>query len=254
LKRRGVFVRAGNNSPLQNCGKIFMTAVLTGAAVLLSACGGMPTPPPATPGNIATTPESDIATAFKTTLESQGASQQTEIAVVVAAALTGTAAPITPTADGRATLPPTWTPTFTHTPAPPTATITPSPVPPTPTITPTLSKTAICDAFYTTNNLRSGQIFAWDSKVSLYVSAVPPDATVRFVAIHHFNKESNRGADLPGGQANILQLPVKNLPQTGQYDWTLSINIKAYGEICTQSGWFIAAGRNSTRAEETSTR
>ena len=60
----------------------------------------------------------------------------------------------------------------------------------------------------------------------------------------------NRGADGPGGQANIRQLPSKNRPSTGQYDWTLVVQSEAYGDMCAQSGWFIAAGRNSTRAEE----
>ena len=71
---------------------------------------------------------------------------------------------------------------------------------------------------------------------------------MRFLAVHHFSGE-NRGADLPGGGVNILQLPIQSLPQTGQYDWTLAVKTKSYGEICEQSGWFIAAGRNSTRAK-----
>lgn len=212
---------------------IFSTAVLIGAAVLLSACGGMPasTPPP-------------IRVVFPT--DAQAGRLGTE----VAAALTGTASFATPTPDDRPTLPPTWTPTLTATPAPPTATVTLSP---TPTLKPTLSAEAICDAFYVTHNLPSGQILAWDSKVTLYVYALPSDATVRFLAVHHFSGE-NRGADLPGGQSNILQLPVKNLPATGQYDWTLVVRSETYGDICPQSGWFIAAGPASTRAEEDQTR
>ncbi len=112
-----------------------------------------------------------------------------------------------------------------------------------------MSAAAICDTFYLNTNLHSGQIFAWDHQVSLYVDTVPSDVTVRFLAVHHFSGD-NRGADLPGGQSNILQLPIKNLPQTGQYDWTLVVESPAYGDLCAQSGWFIAAGRNSTRPEE----
>lgn len=196
---------------------------------MLSACAGTPN---ATPVIVAITTGGDDRL-------------QREIA----AALTSTANPQTATpnaADNRSTLPPSWTPTFTPTPAPPTATITPTL---TPTVTQTLSAEAICDTFYVNSNLRPGEIFAWDSQVTLYVDSVPSDVTVRFLAVHHFSGD-NRGADLPGGQSNILQLPVKNLPQTGQYDWTLVIRSESYGDICAQDGWFIAAGRNSTRAEE----
>jgi hypothetical protein len=208
---------------------IFLTAVLIGAAVLLSACAGNSTPPLAS--------ESPQPTR----------DNQTEIAVEVAAALTGTANPQqAATPDGRPTLPPTWTPTFTPTPAPPTATITPTL---TPTVTETLSAQAICDNFFTTTNLDSGDIFAWDNTITLYVDNVPSDVSVSFMMTHHFSGE-NRGVNMPGGQGSIVQLLVKNLPQTGQYDWTLVIESPEYGDICAQDGWFIAAGRNSTRPEE----
>jgi hypothetical protein len=211
-----------------------ITAALIMAAVLLSACSGTSTPPP---------PNLPVATI----------DQQVQIAATVAAVLTGTTAPENSTPDDRPTLPPAWTPTFTPLPPtqePPTATLTPSL---TPTITPTLSAEAICAAFYTTNNLKPGQILAWKSKITLYVNAVPPDAKVRFLAVHHFSKK-NIGADLPGGQSNILELPVKNLPETGQYDWTLVVKTDSYGDICKQSGWFLATGPASTRAEESHTR
>jgi hypothetical protein len=124
--------------------------------------------------------------------------------------------------------------------------VTPSP---TPTITPTLSADAICEAFYTVDNLKPGQYFAWNSRITLFLNAVPPDSTVRFLAVQHFS-QANRGADLPGGQSNFLQLPVKNLPEPGQYDWTLVVTTPNHGDICETSGWFIATGPNSTRAEE----
>jgi hypothetical protein len=136
--------------------------------------------------------------------------------------------------------------TFTPTPEPPTATITLSP---TPTVTPTLSAEAICEKFYTINNLKPGQYFAWDSKITLFLSAVPPDAKVRFLAVQHFSG-ANLGADLPGGQSNFAELPVKNLPETGQYDWTLVVKTDNHGDICGQSGWFIVTSQESTRAEE----
>jgi hypothetical protein len=217
---------------------IVSTAVLIGAAVLLSACAGTPTPISITTGPEIVT-SSGIGTAIA----------QTQVALEVAAALTDTAHPQTATpdaADGRPTLPPTWTPTFTPTAAPPTATITPTA---TPTVTQTLSAEDICDTFYLTTNLNARKIFAWDHKITLYVDTASADATVHFLAVHHFSGE-NRAADMPGGQANILQIPVKNLPSTGQYDWTLVIKSPAYGDICSQSGWFITAGRNSTRPEE----
>jgi hypothetical protein len=213
-----------------------LTAALIMAAVLLSAsaCSSAPTP-------------------SSTNLPISTIDQQAEIAATVAAVLTGTTAPPTFVGDDRPTLPPAWTPTFTPLPPteePPTATLTPSR---TPTVTPTLSAEAICAAFYTTTNLKPGQIMAWNSKIALYMNAVPPDAKVRFLAVQHFSKK-NIGADLPGGQSNILQLPVKNLPELGQYDWTLVVKIDSYGDICKQSGWFLATGPTSTRAEESQTR
>jgi len=217
---------------------------------LLSACGGTPTPFSITTGPALEPVSPGIATAIAGTTSAQAANNQTQIAQEVVAALTGTAAPATNTPDTRATLPPTWTLTFTPTRAPPTATITPSL---TPTPTPTLSAETICDAFFSVDNLRPGEIFAWDDTITLYVNPVPPDATVRFLAVQHFSGE-NRGADLPGGGANILRLPIRNLPQTGQYDWMLVVKTGSYGDICEQSGWFIAAGRNSTRAEEDTVR
>jgi hypothetical protein len=84
-------------------------------------------------------------------------------------------------------------------------------------------------------------------------ASAPAGTTVRFIATQHFSK-ANRGADLPGGQSNILQLPIKNLPEPGQYDWTLAVKTPNYGDICKQSGWFIATSHESTRAEEAHTR
>jgi hypothetical protein len=51
-----------------------------------------------------------------------------------------------------------------------------------------------------------------------------------------------------------MELPVKNLPGSGQYDWTLVVKTTNYGDICKQSGWFLTTGPASTRAEESRTR
>ena len=64
---------------------------------------------------------------------------------------------------------------------------------------------------------------------------------MRFLAVQHFTGK-NLGAELPGGQSNIAELPVKNLPGTGQYDWTLAVKTDAYGDICKQSGWIEMGG------------
>jgi hypothetical protein len=146
----------------------------------------------------------------------------------------------------RPTLPPTWTPTATATPPPPTATIT---LTPTWTPSPTLSAAAICERFFSTTNLRSGQYFAFDSRISIYTNAAASDATILFEAVHHRTGDI-RSAAIPGGQANILQLPIRNLPGTGQYDWTLKVNTPAYGDICVQTGYFFATSQESTRGEE----
>jgi hypothetical protein len=209
--------------------KHILTAALVVAAVLMSGCGGgTPTTPPAVTVRVTVLPD------------------DAELNSAIAEALTGTAQAPTTDANSRPTLPPTWTPTATATPAPPTATITPTP---TPTVTPTLSAEAICDNFFTTHNLRPGQYFPPDSTITIYMNRAAPDATVRFHAVQHWSG-TNRGADLPGGQANILQLPIRNLPETGQYDWTLTVKSPAYGDICIQSGYFFVTSRESTRAEE----
>lgn len=211
---------------------LYATAALILAAVLLSACAG--TPP------VATQPVATV-------------DLQTEVAATVAAVLTGTAIPVTPTRDDRPTLPPTWTPTFTPIPITPNATFTITPTL-TPTITQTVSVASICDGLNLVTNLKPGQYFRWRSKITLFMGAsAPAGTTVRFVATQHFSK-ATRTADLPGGQSNILQLPVKSLPETGQYEWTLVVKTPNYGDICEQGGWFIATSQESTRAEESHTR
>ncbi len=111
----------------------------------------------------------------------------------------------------------------------------------------------MCDNFMVTTNLHPGRYFAGDNQITLFMTAVAADTTVRLTVVHHWSGE-NRNADLPGGQANILQLPVRSLPQTGQYDWSLSVVTNAYGDICTTTGYFIATSRESTRAEEATIR
>jgi hypothetical protein len=207
--------------------QIWITAVGLAAAVFLSACGGTPT-----------------ATAV-TVLPND-----TELGTLVAVALTASAQPVTPTSDARPTLPATWTPTFTATAAPPTATMTPTP---TPTITPTLSEGDICERFSVTTNLigaaPSLKFLGGRDQITLYTTAAAPDATIYFQAVHHWTGES-RQASLPGGQANILTLPVRILPGTGQYDWTLAVRTADGDEICGRTGSFVATRPESTRAEE----
>jgi hypothetical protein len=154
----------------------------------------------------------------------------------------------------RATLPPTWTPTFTATPAPPTATRTATP---TPTLTPTLSAADICSNFWVVSNLTpnaEGQVyFTRNSQISLLLNTDSADDTIHFATTYRLDGKTD-GTDLPGGQMEGLVYDIKDLPGPGLYDWSLSIQSKAYGEICKQSGSFMVISRESTRAEESGIR
>jgi hypothetical protein len=154
-----------------------------------------------------------------------------------------TATPLPP----RATLPPTWTPTRTPTPLPPTATAT---LTPTPTATPTVNPDTLCDQFWVETNLDKGRILGWEHRMTFFVTLpAGTGLTLRFVAVHQMTQQQKE-VEAPAETAIILQMLVNQLPLPGHYDWTLSLHSETFGELCPQHGWFIAAGRESTRAEE----
>ncbi|MBI5670599.1 MAG: hypothetical protein HZC41_21610 [Chloroflexi bacterium] len=148
------------------------------------------------------------------------------------------------------TLPPTWTPTPSFTPVSPLPTFTPTP---TPTLAPTLAAASLCESFYTDTNLNRRRIFARDMHITLLAQSPAPDVTIRFMAVHHVTG-ANKGVDMPGGGMTGFQLPVRQLPGTGRYDWTIRIVSPVYGEICEREGWFLVARLESTRAEEAEVR
>lgn len=173
------------------------------------------------------------------------------VAVLIATSACGTTnskPPTTPTRSslatisapaGRATLPPTWTPSFTP---PPSATFTDTP---TPSVTPTPSAQAICDGFSVLYEIRPGEPFAWEGGIPIIAGTDINEAVMRFNAVHR-NTSDAKLVELPGGQVVVAELPTNLLPHPGLYDWTLSVYSEIYGEICARSGTLIAL---SPRAE-----
>ncbi len=156
----------------------------------------------------------------------------------------------------RPTLPPTWTATFTPTPAPPTATPT---VTPTPSATPTSSPQDICKTFFFVSNLTglsssSTLLFLkQDAQITMVGGTNSTDDKVHFEAVNRISQKQD-GADLPGGGMLGVNFPVKSLPGTGQYDWTVVVQDPNYGDLCKQGGTFVVVSRESTRPEERSVR
>jgi len=91
------------------------------------------------------------------------------------------------------------------------------------------------------------------SQISLLLNTNSADDTIHFGTTHRLTGKTD-SSDLPGGQMVGLVYAIKDLPAPGLYDWTLSIQSAAYGEICKQSGSFIVISRESTRAQESGIR
>lgn len=145
----------------------------------------------------------------------------------------------------RATLPPTWT----NTPTPlPTSTLTPTPITPTPTLTPVPGVADICPSFTLDHEMSNGQVFNWSDTLRLVLGTTLSEITtadgqvvplvVRFLARNPLDGE-NLGAQLPGGDVAILELPIYQLPEPGLYRWTVSVYGEGIGDQCEQGGWFI---------------
>jgi len=140
------------------------------------------------------------------------------------------------------TLPPTWTPTFTPTSLPPTLTPT---ITPTPSPIPTSSAESICAGFKLLDEFDSGKPFPWDGAIAFYMSSDAPEVVIRFVAIHRSTGE-NQGAQFPGGQTIIAELPINLLPHPGLYDWTLSVYSETFGDLCEREGTFVVLRPEAT--------
>jgi hypothetical protein len=147
------------------------------------------------------------------------------------------AAPLVPQ-----TLPPTWTPTFTPTPLPPTVTPT---ITPTPSPIPTASAEDICAGFKLLHDFDTGKPYPWNGAITFYMTSTAPEVVIRFVAIHRSTGE-NQGAQFPGGQTIIAELPASLLPHPGLYDWKLSIHSEKYGDLCKQEGTFVVLRPEAT--------
>lgn len=70
------------------------------------------------------------------------------------------------------------------------------------------------------------------------MSSDAPEVVIRFLATHRSTKK-NQGAQFPGGQTIIAELPVSLLPYPGLYDWKLSIYSEVYGDLCEREGTFV---------------
>ncbi len=70
------------------------------------------------------------------------------------------------------------------------------------------------------------------------MSSDAPEVVIRFVATHRATGE-NQGAQFPGGQTIIAELPVNLLPHAGLYNWELSIYSETYGDLCPREGTFV---------------
>lgn len=133
----------------------------------------------------------------------------------------------------RGTLPPTWTPS-------PTATITATPsATDTPTPVPTLSAADICAGFELLTEFAAERRYPWDGYIPLLASLPNRDTLLRFRATHRGSGDGT-GFDLPGGQIMAVEVRVDALPRPGVYDWEIVVVSEPYGEICRQSGTFMA--------------
>src|SRR5690606_8221078 len=119
----------------------------------------------------------------------------------------------------EATLPPTWTPTFTPSPAPPTATETPAP---TLTLVPTLTAAEICAGLTLFYEIPERNVFRADEVIPLALDIVAPDVQVRFLMTHRRTGE-NQGVELAGGQSYLYEFAVSWLPVPGLYDWRIYV-------------------------------
>jgi len=141
-----------------------------------------------------------------------------------------------PTTIIRGTLPPTWTPTNTNTPLPPSETNTPHP-----TLTPTatLGPDNICDGFDLYFPFPNGDRFGWDKVVPYTIQSGRTDVVIQLQIVHRRTGEQV-GGEIPGGQFAILQMPVNILPHPGLYDWTITVHSDELGDFCAQEGYFFA--------------
>jgi hypothetical protein len=137
----------------------------------------------------------------------------------------------------RPTLPPSWTPTFTHTPRPPT--LTPS-LTFTPSITPTLTLDELCAAFTVEHTIINGQPFSVSDQIPYIITtgASGVGIVVRFTNLDTeeiFERFLNR-------ESIVISVPIDQLPGAGRYRWEIGAFTAAYQESCTQSGEFRVVG------------
>lgn len=143
--------------------------------------------------------------------------------------------PLTPVT--RPTLPPAWTPTPSETPSlMPTVTAAPTQTP-TFTITPTLTAREVCQQFVLTVAPSEGVAVDYDGIIGFSWEGAPPDSIIALSMVDHTGEETLVQFS-PDFSINTL-FDLTALPTWGTYDWTLSLVLPPYGELCPQTGSFL---------------
>jgi hypothetical protein len=131
----------------------------------------------------------------------------------------------------RATLPPTWTPTPSFTPAPPTLS-------PTPTATftpvPTFTAAEICEHFTIATKPETRPYLTDESIHFLYWSDIP-DALVNMSII---NVETGVVSIAGAYPAAVTIGGAYGIDTPGEYEWTVSVTVPPYEELCQETGTF----------------
>ncbi len=140
------------------------------------------------------------------------------------------------------TLPPTWTPTSTFTPLPPTLTPT---ITPTPTATPTRDPARLCQDFELLSAPLDGASVGYDNRIAFSWRGAPPGMIVRVILL---NQETDVGILVQWDSQQALNMTVDMalLPDTGVYDWTLSLYEVPQGDRCPVEGWFVRLTREES--------
>ncbi len=142
--------------------------------------------------------------------------------------------PVVVGVEGRPTLPPSWTPTFT-----PTITLTPTPtntptITPTPSITPTYTVAELCENFTGAVLVFDGIDYVETGYVDYFLGSSLPEMTVEMRAYNQTTDEEWMIA-LPGGQMFIGKLALNALVGPGRYALTVTANTAEQSGLCAET-------------------
>jgi hypothetical protein len=135
------------------------------------------------------------------------------------------------------TLPPTWTPTFTPAPSDtPTMTRTPTPTV-TPSPTQTLTPNEICKTFELVGRPREGVSTSYIGTIGFGWTGAPPDSLV-VISLRHVDSDEEVLGQFSADAGINAAIDLEALPEWGNYNWTLSLFLEPYGELCPFTGSF----------------